>query len=212
MSQLRTIVYVDGFNLYYGSLRGSPNKWLDLSKFFQRLRPDDGLIAIKYFTAPVVGDAESRQSAYFKALTTTPLVEIIYGKFKQTRIKCRCSGCEHIEKRLRWFTKMEEKRTDVAIGIEMLDDAYQDNCDQFIVVSGDSDLVPPINRIKYRFPEKKITVYVPSRHQNRGAATELRNAADKNKTLPLQLVRVSQFPANLIDPATGSTIKKPSSW
>ena len=27
---LRTIVYVDAFNLYYGSLRKTPYKWLDL--------------------------------------------------------------------------------------------------------------------------------------------------------------------------------------
>jgi hypothetical protein len=27
---LRTNVYVDGFNLYYGCLKGTPYKWLDL--------------------------------------------------------------------------------------------------------------------------------------------------------------------------------------
>jgi hypothetical protein len=27
---LKTRVYIDGFNLYYGLLRGTPHKWLDL--------------------------------------------------------------------------------------------------------------------------------------------------------------------------------------
>ena len=26
----RTNVYIDGFNLFYGALKGSPYKWLDL--------------------------------------------------------------------------------------------------------------------------------------------------------------------------------------
>jgi hypothetical protein len=28
-----TSVYVDGFNLFYGALRGSPKKWLDLRRY-----------------------------------------------------------------------------------------------------------------------------------------------------------------------------------
>jgi hypothetical protein len=27
----RTIVYIDGFNLYYRALRGTPHKWLDIA-------------------------------------------------------------------------------------------------------------------------------------------------------------------------------------
>ena len=38
----RSIVYVDGFNLYYGAIKHTRGrKWLDLWKFFRRLRPDD---------------------------------------------------------------------------------------------------------------------------------------------------------------------------
>lgn len=33
----KTIVYVDGFNLYYGLLKDSPYKWLDLAALFRRL-------------------------------------------------------------------------------------------------------------------------------------------------------------------------------
>ena len=34
---LRTIVYIDGFNLYYGQLKGTPYKWLDPVALFQRV-------------------------------------------------------------------------------------------------------------------------------------------------------------------------------
>jgi hypothetical protein len=30
----QTMVYIDGFNLYYGMLRRSPYKWLDVVKLF----------------------------------------------------------------------------------------------------------------------------------------------------------------------------------
>ena len=53
----------------------------------------------------------------------------------------------------------EEKRTDVNIAIQMLEDAYEDRCDKLILVSGDSDLVPAVIRV--RNLGKKVLVYIP---------------------------------------------------
>lgn len=36
---MRTNVYVDGFNLYYGSLKGTPHRWLDLDALCARMLP-----------------------------------------------------------------------------------------------------------------------------------------------------------------------------
>jgi hypothetical protein len=58
---------------------------------------------------------------------------------------------------------------------------------------------------------KQLVVYVPSRHPLRGAAVELRNAADKHKTFPQALLKVSQFPAELSDGHVG-VIYKPAEW
>lgn len=49
----RSVIYVDGFTLYYGVLKNTACKWLDLQRFFTLLRPDDDIRAIKYFTAIV---------------------------------------------------------------------------------------------------------------------------------------------------------------
>ena len=38
---MRTRVYVDGFNLYYGALRGTPYKWIDLVKLSKLLLPSE---------------------------------------------------------------------------------------------------------------------------------------------------------------------------
>ena len=37
LSFMKTVVYIDGFNLYYGSLRGTRYKWLDLAALFKNL-------------------------------------------------------------------------------------------------------------------------------------------------------------------------------
>ena len=68
----KTIVYIDGFNLYYGLLRSSKNKWLDVVAFANSLlpRPDEHeILAVKYFTARVNYDpAEPTAFGY----STTP--------------------------------------------------------------------------------------------------------------------------------------------
>lgn len=40
---MATIVYIDGFNLYYGALRGSHYRWLDLEALSRRLLPKDDI-------------------------------------------------------------------------------------------------------------------------------------------------------------------------
>ncbi len=83
---MRTRVYVDGFNLYYGALKGTPYKWLDLVKLaYQLLPPGYSVTKLKYFTARVSGipdaGAPARQQAYLSALATLPEVEVIRGLF-----------------------------------------------------------------------------------------------------------------------------------
>ena len=50
---MRTIVYIDGFNLYYGRLKKTTYKWLDLWEYFQRALPKNcNLVKIKYWIKP----------------------------------------------------------------------------------------------------------------------------------------------------------------
>ena len=205
----RSIVYIDGFNLYYGALRGGPYKWLNLEKYFHLLLPNDNIQKIRYFTAEVFGSAAARQRLYLSALATLPLVEVILGKFKAKQIRGLCPSCPLPSPQ--FFSTFEEKRTDVNIALWMLHDAQQDLCDRLVLVSGDSDLVPAVAMTKDHFPKKEIVVYVPARNAIRGAAVELRGIADKHKLLPLQILRASQFPAE-VRIGSGAIIRKPDSW
>jgi len=82
---LKTIVYIDGFNLYY-AIRSLGFKWLNLFKLSQTLLPKTHSIdLIKYYTAHVSGAADPdqprRQHIYLSALKTVPGIEIYFGKF-----------------------------------------------------------------------------------------------------------------------------------
>ena len=46
-------MYIDGFNLFYGALKGSRYEWLDLEALCRHLLPKDSINRIRYFTARV---------------------------------------------------------------------------------------------------------------------------------------------------------------
>jgi 6-hydroxy-3-succinoylpyridine 3-monooxygenase len=205
----RSIIYIDGFNFYYGAIRGTAYKWLDMEACFRRLRPADHIERIYYFTALVDGAKALRQQRYLKALATTPLVQIILGKFKYKQVRCQAPGCSYTGSRI--FEMPEEKRTDVNIALQLLDDAHHHRADRFVIVSGDSDLVPALETVKSQYPKNEMIVYIPSRNPVRGAATELRGASDRHKTFPQALLKVSQFPRRISD-GRGGFIEKPVEW
>lgn len=205
-----SIVYIDGFNFYYGALKNTSNKWLDLETCFKRIRQDDDIQKIYYFTAKVDGAAFSRQKVYLDAIATTPLVEIVLGLYKRKELNCRVS-CSHSGSRK--YVTFEEKRTDVNIAMRMIDDAYRGNCERMILVSGDSDLVPALEMVRARIPSIETIVYVPANHPSRAGSRELRNAAHRDKTLfsDSPILSRSQFPPSLVG-KSGNVIYRPSSW
>ena len=91
---MKTIVYIDGYNLYYGALRGTAYKWLDVMTLFASIchiqNPASEVIAIRFFTAPIKsklathGDLSLKsQSDYHRALQVLypNRLEIVLGYF-----------------------------------------------------------------------------------------------------------------------------------
>ncbi|MBR9824490.1 MAG: NYN domain-containing protein [Alphaproteobacteria bacterium] len=50
---MRTYVYIDDFTLYYGALKGTDYKWLDLSALMSNLLPRNNIIRVELFTARI---------------------------------------------------------------------------------------------------------------------------------------------------------------
>ena len=90
----RLIVYVDGFNLYHGMHQefGRSTLWLDLVMLAQSFRPQQRLVAVKYFTAPVLDNpqAQSRQAHYIEALTARypQQFSAVMGRYQKKNITC----------------------------------------------------------------------------------------------------------------------------
>jgi hypothetical protein len=83
---LKTNVYIDGFNLYFGAVKGTPYKWLNLAEMCRLMLPRNQIHKIKYFTAlvnarPNDPDQPIRQQTYLRALKTLPNLSIILGHF-----------------------------------------------------------------------------------------------------------------------------------
>jgi hypothetical protein len=90
---VRANVYVDGINLYYGCVKGTSFKWLDIAEVCRRLLPAHFQIhRIRYFTAlvkPRPGDPQQqvRQQTFIRALQTLPNLSVHYGEFLQSNVR-----------------------------------------------------------------------------------------------------------------------------
>lgn len=93
MEKQKVIVYVDGFNFYYG-LKKNPKwrryYWLDVVKLFEMfMKPNQELLCVKYFSAkPDNHDKALRQNAFFQANKENPKFQLILGKYIRKNIKC----------------------------------------------------------------------------------------------------------------------------
>ena len=139
---IKTYVYVDGFNLYYGALKRSPYKWLNLDALCKRILPDNEVVKIKYCTARVAprpgnANVHVRQEAYLRALQTLSNVEIIYGAFLTHTVKMPSAKDP---RQMVKVIKTEEKGSDVNLATHLLFDACQDAYELGIVISNDSKL------------------------------------------------------------------------
>jgi uncharacterized LabA/DUF88 family protein len=200
----RVIAYIDGFNLYFG-LREKGWKrfyWLNLRQVaLNLLKPYQTLVAVKYFTSVVTAppDKNRRQATFLEALGTLPDFSIYYGHFLADKVTCW--QCGHT------YTTHREKMTDVNIATELLSDAFTDRFDAALLISADSDLVGPIQKVRHLFPEKRmIVVFPPARHSN-----ALKNIAHACLHLDRATLIKSVFPDQVAKP-DGFVLHRPSKW
>jgi len=150
LTQKRVISYIDGFNFYYG-LKNAGSKWkkfywIDITKFCKSfLKEDEELECVKYFTARPLNNVGKRERQNILMKVNKKLhgdqFKIYYGKYTQKTITCLATCKEE-------FELFEEKQTDVNIAITIIEDYITNKCDKTIMISTDSDLLPPLRSIK----------------------------------------------------------------
>ena len=159
IDQLRTAIYIDGYNLYYGRLRGTPFKWLDMVALFSKMvgsvEPRSRVVAVKYFTAPALtkfarhGEESMRaQNDYIRAhearypkLFSKVLGTHVYER-EGTEMPMYLSGQQFDKSKTVRVWRLVEKKTDVNLAIGMYRDTSKGHVDQVVLVSNDSDAEP----------------------------------------------------------------------
>jgi uncharacterized LabA/DUF88 family protein len=205
---MRIYVYVDGFNLYYGCLKNSPYKWLDIKKLSELLFPRHEISKVKYYTARIKirendtdPDKPNRQQIYLRALRTLPGLEIIEGSFLSHTINMKLAGSKGYAK----VIKTEEKGTDVNIASHIINDGHKGEYDMAVIISNDSDLVEPVRIVA---EELKLPVIVISPFETN--TVELKKVATGVKQIRKGVLAASQFPVTLTDDVGEFT--KPEGW
>jgi uncharacterized LabA/DUF88 family protein len=211
MNNKRTTIYIDGFNLYYGCLKRTPYKWLDLKALFiNLLESSHNVQKIKYYTAPISsrdGNEASRfrQKYYLQALENyIPEIEIYYGHYLTHEVSAKVVNPppDFIK-----IYKTEEKGSDVNLALHVLNDAWLDAYDCAVIVSNDSDLAESLRLVKSQ-TNKLIGVVFPNTDHKRRPSRELAKYADFIKPIRKNVLKNSQLP----DKIPGTEIHKPETW
>lgn len=213
--QVSTNFYIDGFNLYYRALktRLPQYKWLDIQSFCQSLLPEHEVKRVRYFTALLESsfsepDVAFRQQTYLRALRTLDKVEIHYGRFETRRRSMSLWDPSPGEPRRVWIRRTEEKRSDVNLATHLMLDACDDDFDEAVVISNDSDLMEPIKAVRDRF-NKRIGVVNPDIAKRRSA--DIQGAGSwAFPTIYRRYFRDNQLPVEIVDDI--GTFHKPPSW
>lgn len=229
LSVATAIAYIDGFNFYYGAVKGTPYKWLNFSSLLQGMFPAFTVTEIKYFTARVSGrsfdlQAPIRQQMYWRALGTLPNLSIIEGNFltkpksmalaraRRYPMRARvlnmlCPDMKYSENGvlLVRVLKTEEKGSDVNLAAHLINDAHLNRFNEAIVVSGDSDLCQAVKIVTAQVG-KPVTVANPQRRTSR----ELRSVSTSYRHIHDSELKRNLFPDSLVD--AHGTFTKPASW
>ena len=207
---MKTYVYVDGFNLYYGAVRGTSYKWLDIMKLCEFLLPRHQIAKVKYFTARVSGrpgdpGQPTRQQTLLRALATLPNFEIIYGHFLTNESYMPLASPPVGGSKYAKVIKTEEKGSDVNLATHLLWDGFRKQYEAAVLVTNDSDLLEPV-----RIVRRELGLVVGILNPHKKASRVLAREASFVKQIRAAALKACQLPPTLKD--AHGVVTKPASW
>ncbi len=234
---LRTRVYVDGYNFYYGCLKGTHHKWLDLYKLFQEHVLPSALVerdgqyvrsellpeALQFFTATIIEraakshDSVSSQERYHTALRKLHDGRIRIVKGYYSEVKVRVPLIDETKPDV-WprdcelvpIWRLEEKQTDVNLALHAYHDAMTDQVDHVVIASNDTDLVPALRMIREHTPAT-VGLVIPTRDSERRPNGDLaKHAHWVRRHLTDAELAAAQLPRVVLGGKTPTV--KPDSW
>ena len=232
---LRTRVYVDGYNLYYGCLKNTEDKWLDLHALLVRVLANVpyeqggepvsyrfSTPAIKYFTAPILSafaradDSVVCQSQYHAALRShlQEQLQIISGYHgaRPSRAHLWLKGMPANQSPVVEIWKLEEKQSDVALALHAFCDAVLDQTDQVIVMTNDSDFAPAMEMIR-QHTNVVVGLIAPIRDSD--GRSRVNRELNRHAHWTRAHILSEEFAASQLPPMVrlrGGAVHKPLSW
>lgn len=204
----KAIIYIDGLNLYESCLSERPKrKWLNLESFCELMHPEDEIVKIHYFITRLVDAPQSvknNQLHFLDAISALAKVEVHFGRFRKDTAVCKVKKCQWPG--VRKYDVQKEKKTDVNVAVQMLQDAYENHADTFVLVSADTDFVPVIQAVAKL--GKCVTIYTPSKNSSGmsevASISRIRNVKD-------EIFERSQMTFEIELP-NGRKVHRPSDW
>jgi hypothetical protein len=206
----RVCFLVDGFNVYHsvcaaqGVIKGASLKWLDIqalcSSYLASIGNGATLEKVFYFSAFMdwLPAKMARHQTFVDALRATG-VEVQLGRFKEKEVWCKT--CQQLH------THHEEKETDVAIAVKLMELLHLNACDTVVIVSGDTDLAPAVRAAKSLWPAKRIWALFPFARHN----AELKAICHGHLKMKARRYQSYQL-ANPLKAPSGAIIWKPATW
>lgn len=234
---MKTRIYIDGYNLYYGCLKGTSFKWLDVLSLFdsyilpsvtalvggQRLMPVLDSLAVKFFTAPILervakaNDSVQCQERYHAALNKHQpgRIEIIKGYYSLTTTTAMVVDARNPKKAPReceeatvW--KLEEKQSDVNLALHAVTDVLLGDIEHVVIVTNDTDIAPAVDMLKHQ-TKVVVGVVIPTTDHERIPNTDLIKQADWVRShITLAELQAAQLPR--VIPDRRHPVSKPTSW
>lgn len=160
---MKTIVYIDGFNLYYRALKKTKFKWLNLQALCEAVLPKEcEIVGINFYTARISGRIDPNsprdQQVYLNALSTISTLSIHFGSFQVSDKPMFLSTPLEFQPkahtqpvptpRFAKVVKTEEKGSDVNLGVHLVRDALLGRFEHAAVITNDTDLCEPLRIVK----------------------------------------------------------------
>ncbi len=219
----RTYVYIDGFNLYYGSAKGTKYKWLNVLSLCQLMLPpsDYDVARIKYFTAKITAPHDdprksARQAVYLRALGTLPCVQIVWGFYTENDVFMRLSSTRHSEPKYARVIHAEEKMSDVNLALHMVLDGMNKEYECAALITNDSDQASTVDVVRFQLG-LPVVVITPLRdpktvrpEERRWPSGSLIKHATMHRALYPGHLASCQFKHTLQD--SNGEFSKPSEW
>jgi len=149
----RSIVIIDGSNFYYKlkSLKYKETINFEYSKWIKSVVGDSKIVSKYYCIGKIKASQNNKKARKMMAKQQSLVTRLVKLGFVIRYGYLLKSG-----------GKYHEKGVDVQMAVDMLRDVYKNKCDQVVVVSSDSDLIPAIEEVQN---EGKEVLYIGFKHQ-----------------------------------------------